>query len=181
MWSRESLGAHVAGGGAVEYLFFWGHTPKSPERVDASCLSQWFPSPFEIDGVAYATAEHFMMASKARLFRDREALASILAAPTPTEAKELGRGVRDYDDDAWSRARVDAVVRGNLAKFGQSAGLRAFLLGTAPRVLVEASPRDRVWGIGMAASNPAARDPAAWRGQNLLGFALMEARDRLGR
>ena len=79
------------------------------------------------------------------------------------------------------RARSETVVRGNVAKFGDHADLRAFLVGTGDRVLVEASPRDRIWGIGLGAANPAAQDPATWRGENLLGFALMEARERLSR
>ena len=120
-----------------------------------------------------------MMAEKARLFRDEEALARILIAPTPADAKAVGREVRGYNDAAWEAARFPAVVRGNVAKFGQSEELRAFLLGTGERILVEASPRDRVWGIGMGASNPDARDPSRWRGRNLLGFALMAAREQL--
>lgn len=137
------------------------------------------PRAFEHDGVRYETAEHFMMAGKARLFRDDEMLAQILASRTPAEAKALGRSVRDYDDVAWGRARWQIVVEGNVGKFGAHDDLRAFLLGTGERVLVEASPRDRIWGIGMGASNPDAQHPARWRGQNLLGFALMEARARL--
>jgi ribA/ribD-fused uncharacterized protein len=176
MWTREQLAAHLAGGASVDFLFFWGHTPKRPGVVDAACLSQWFDRAFDVDGVRYATAEHFMMAAKARLFGDAAALARVLASRTPADAKAIGREVRDYDDAAWERARVDAVVRGNVAKFAQHEDLRRFLVGTRELVLVEASPRDTIWGIGLGASNPKARDPARWRGRNLLGFALMEAR-----
>jgi ribA/ribD-fused uncharacterized protein len=181
MRTREQLIKHLAEGHPADFLFFWGHTPKREDAVDASCLSQWFPRGFRIDGVAYATAEHFMMAEKARLFRDAEVLPRILAAPTPADAKALGREVRGYDDAAWEGARLHAVIRGNLAKFGQHPDLLAFLLGTGERILVEASPRDRIWGIGMGANNPDARDPARWRGRNLLGFALMAARAELRR
>ena len=179
MWSRERLIAHLDAGGTADYLFFWGHTPKTTDGVDAACLSQWFPRTFTVDGVHYLTAEHWMMAEKARLFRDEEALARVLVAKTPAEAKKIGREVRDYDDVAWGKTRLEAVVRGNVAKFGAHDDLRAFLLATKQRVIVEASPRDRIWGIGMGASNPDARLPARWRGRNLLGFALMEARERL--
>jgi ribA/ribD-fused uncharacterized protein len=179
VWTRDRLVAHLAAGAAVEFLFFWGHTPKREGVVDASCLSQWFPRAFEVDGVRYATAEHFMMAEKARLFRDHEALARALASKTPADVRAVGRTVKGYDEAAWERARVDAVVRGNVAKFGQNAELGAFLAATADKVLVEASPRDRVWGIGLGASNPIARDPSKWPGRNLLGFALMEARSAL--
>ena len=179
MRTREELVDHLTRGGSVDYLFFWGHTPKSPGATDASCLSQWFPRAFELDGVRYATAEHFMMAAKARLFHDDEALARVLQSSSPAAAKAVGREVRRFDAAAWDAARFDAVVKGNIAKFGQHEELRAFLIGTKKRVLVEASPRDRIWGIGMGASNPDARVPARWRGSNLLGFALMEARAAL--
>lgn len=179
MWSRQRLAEHLATGAPVEFLFFWGHTPKAPPAVDASCLSQWFPCAFTVDGHVYRTAEHWMMAAKARLFRDDAALARVLVAETPAEAKRVGREVRGYDDAAWAAARSEAVVAGNVAKFSAHPTLAAFLRGTGERVLVEASPRDRVWGIGMGASNPDARTPSRWRGLNLLGFALMEARSRL--
>jgi len=119
------------------------------------------------------------MAGKARLFGDEAAVEPILAARTPAEAKNLGRLVHGFDEAAWDAARFELVVRGNVAKFGQDPALRAYLLGTGNRVLVEASPRDRVWGIGLGAANERATDPAQWRGRNLLGFALMEARARL--
>jgi ribA/ribD-fused uncharacterized protein len=177
--TREKLIAQAAAGQALDYLLFWGHTPKDASRVDASCLSQWLPRAFDIGGVRYPSAEHFMMAEKARLFRDDEAWHRILVAASPADAKALGRTVRSYEDAAWAAARSEAVVRGNLAKFGQHADLGAFLRATGDRVLVEASPRDRIWGIGMGASNPDARHPARWRGLNLLGFALMEVRRQL--
>ncbi len=161
------------------FFFFWGHTPKVPGVVDKSCLSQWYLAPFEVEGVRYLTAEHWMMAEKARLCGDSETLARILAAATPAEAKKLGRKVSPFDPQRWEAARFEAVVRGNVAKFSAHEELRRFLLATGEAVLVEASPRDRVWGIGMGASNPDAQDPAKWRGLNLLGLALMEARKRL--
>jgi ribA/ribD-fused uncharacterized protein len=179
MWTRERLVDHIAHDGSVEFLFFWGHTPRQEGAVDASCLSQWFPRPFESNGVVYKTAEHFMMAEKARVFGDDDAFARVLAAASPAEAKAVGRTVRGYVDATWEEARFAAVVRGNVAKFGQNADLRRFLCATGDRVIVEASPRDRVWGIGMGASNPDARNPLRWRGRNLLGFALMEAREQL--
>ena len=86
-----------------------------------------------------------------------------------------------YDDARWVAHRFDAVVRGNQAKFSQAKRLREFLAATAPRVLVEASPVDAIWGIGMAADDPRATDPRQWAGLNLLGFALMAVRDRLAR
>ena len=177
--SRADLAALTASGVQPKYLMFWGHQPRHDGAIGSECLSQWWPSPFTVDGVQYATAEHWMMAGKARLFRDRCALGRILAAGTPADAKKWGRLVRGFNEEVWKRQRFGIVVEGNVAKFNQDQALAAYLRGTRRRVLVEASPRDRVWGIGLAADNERATDPAQWRGSNLLGFALMEARSRL--
>ena len=177
--SRESLVREVRAGARVRYLHFWGHRPRPDGRVGASCLSQWWPSPFVVDGVTYATAEHWMMAEKARLFGDAEAEKRALAAGHPSQAKKAGRLVRGFDEAVWERERFRIVVEGSVHKFSSDPELGAFLLGTGERVLVEASPVDRVWGIGLAADDEAATDPQRWRGPNLLGFALMEARARL--
>ncbi|MCX4622676.1 NADAR family protein [Streptomyces albogriseolus] len=177
--SREALIEAVRAGERVKYLHFWGHRPLPDGRIGASCLSQWWPSPFTVDGVEYATAEHWMMAAKARLFGDAEGERRVLAAGHPSEAKKAGRLVRGFDEEIWRRERFGIVVTGSEHKFAAHGGLRSFLLGTGDRVLVEASPVDRVWGIGLAADDEAATDPARWRGPNLLGFALMEARRRL--
>ncbi|MEU9135392.1 NADAR family protein [Streptomyces sp. NPDC048404] len=177
--TRDALVGAVASGTPVKYLHFWGHRPRADGQVGPSCLSQWWPSPFVVEGVAYATAEHWMMASKARLFGDAEAERQAVAAANPALAKKAGRLVRDFDNAVWERERFGIVVEGSVHKFAAHPGLRAFLLGTGGRVLVEASPMDRVWGIGLAANDDGAHDPRRWRGENLLGFALMEARERL--
>ncbi|WP_329221502.1 NADAR family protein [Streptomyces sp. NBC_01485] len=176
---RDALVREVQAGARIKYLHFWGHRPRPDGQVGASCLSQWWPSPFVVDGVAYATAEHWMMAGKARLFADPEAERRALAAGSPAQAKKEGRLVRGFDEATWERERFRIVVEGSTHKFASDPALRAFLLGTGRRVLVEASPMDRVWGIGMAADDEAAMNPQRWRGANLLGFALMEARERL--
>lgn len=177
--TREQL---LAARGPVEWLHFYGHTPADDGSVTAACLSQWWAGhPFTVDGVEYLTAEHWMMAAKARAFEDDDALAAVLASATPKEAKALGRRVTPYDDDVWKAVRYDHVVEGSVAKFGAHDELREFLLATGDAVLVEAAPRDRIWGIGMGAANENAQRPDRWRGQNLLGFALMEARSRLSR
>ncbi|MEX3102762.1 NADAR family protein [Streptomyces sp. ST1015] len=176
--SREALVRALRAGVKVKYLHFWGHRPSSDGRVGAGCLSQWWESPFTVDGVRYPTAEHWMMAEKARLFGDTEAEAAVLAAGHPSVAKNAGRLVRGFDEGVWVRERFRIVVEGSVHKFRSDPGLREFLVGTGERVLVEASPLDRVWGIGLAARD--AGDPERWRGLNLLGFALMEARGRVG-
>jgi ribA/ribD-fused uncharacterized protein len=169
-----------AAGEPIEMLHFWGHQPNRDGSIGPGCLSQWWAQPFTVDGQRYPTAEHWMMAGKARLFGDDEALAAVFAAPSPGAAKAIGRRVRQFDDTVWKRAAYDIVVAGNLAKFGQHTDLRAFLRATGRRVLVEASPRDRIWGIGLGRENPDAHRPSGWRGRNLLGFALMDVRERLG-
>ena len=175
----EQLIAAVNAGSPVKYLFFWGHTRKAGADLGSWVFSQWFPAPFEVDGERFATAEHWMMAGKAALFGDDEMRARILQSGSPKEAKALGRQVRGFDDAAWSAHRFDLVVRGNVHKFASREDFRSYLLGTGARVLVEAAPRDRIWGIGLGAERAANTHPSGWRGQNLLGFALMEARDRL--
>ncbi|MFG3164742.1 NADAR family protein [Streptomyces sp. NPDC048232] len=177
--SREALLGRVRAGARVRYLCFWGHRPLPDGRVGPGCLSQWWPSPFTVAGVEYATAEHWMMAGKARLFADPEAERRVLAAGHPAEAKKAGRLVRGFDETVWQRERFAIVVEGSTHKFASDPALRGFLLDTGDRVLVEASPVDRVWGIGLSASDEAATDPERWRGANLLGFALMGARERL--
>jgi ribA/ribD-fused uncharacterized protein len=168
-----------AAGERIEYLRFWGHRARKDGRVGAPCLSQWWPVTFVVDGETFASAEHFMMVGKARLFDDEAAAAAILADPDPAAAKKHGRGVRGYDDALWRAAAYDIVVRGNHAKFAQHADLAEFLVGTGTVVLVEASPVDPVWGIGLAADDPRAVTPSTWRGTNLLGFALVDVRDQL--
>ena len=163
----------------VKYLFFWGHRPERDGRVGAGCLSQWWPVDFEVDGHRFASAEHFMMWHKAMLFGDEESAGRILEAGHPKQAKDLGRGVAGFDAEVWERERFGIVVRASVAKFGAHPELRDFLLRTGDRVLVEASPTDRIWGIGLAAADDRAADPARWRGLNLLGFALMQARQDL--
>lgn len=142
-------------------------------------FGQWTESPFEVDGVRYVCAEQFMMAEKARLFGDEATRAKILADPSPRAHKALGRAVAGFDEATWTRERLEIVVRGNRAKFGQNPAMRAALLATGDKLLVEASPLDRVWGVGLRADDPRIHDRAQWRGENLLGEALMRVRAEL--
>ncbi|MDD1016514.1 NADAR family protein [Pseudomonas rubra] len=176
---NASLIAAIEQGQAPAYLYFWGHRQKVDGTPDKSCFSQWFEAGFKEQGILYPSAEHYMMAGKARLFNDPATLAKILAASTPAEAKKLGREVAGYDDAAWVAERSAIVEQANLLKFEQNPGLRKFLLSTDGQVLVEASPVDRIWGIGLDAKAPQAADPRQWQGLNLLGYALMRVRERL--
>jgi ribA/ribD-fused uncharacterized protein len=152
------------------FTFFW-HGP----------FSQWHRSPFERNGVAYVTAEQYMMAGKARLFEDPEALAAILATESPREQKALGRRVRNFDGAVWDAHARDIVYDGNEAKFAADPALLNTLFATAGTTIVEASPVDRIWGIGLSADNPAAADRRTWRGRNWLGETLTRLRDDLMR
>lgn len=174
-----TLVEQIRSGKRFNYLCFWGHQPQPDGKIGPSCLSQWWSAPFQVDGIRYPTAEHFMMAEKARLFGDEATLNKIIATPHPREAKKLGRLVRGFAGDTWSEHRFGIVVRGNLAKFSQNEALTAFLLGTKQQVLVEASPVDKIWGIGLATDSPQATHPEQWPGLNLLGFALMKVRSAL--
>ena len=163
----------------LKFLMFWGHTPKQPGMVDQSSLSQWFSAPFDIGGIRYATAEHYMMVQKALLFGNKEIADKIICSTSPGKAKALGRKVTGFDETIWRENRFRLVCTANLAKFSQHSDLRRFLLRTGSKILVEASPYDNVWGIGMAADHPYADNPLKWQGINLLGFALMSVRRQL--
>jgi ribA/ribD-fused uncharacterized protein len=163
----------------LKFLFFWGHTAK--DEITKSCFSQWFPFKFEENGISYKTAEHYMMAGKARLFNDHETLQEILISHSPNQAKSLGRKVKNFDPKIWDEHKYDIVKQGNLLKFSQNEKFKEFLLSTNDKILVEASPYDKIWGIGMLETDTRAENPLLWNGENLLGFALMEVRDELRR
>jgi ribA/ribD-fused uncharacterized protein len=166
----------LASATARAYVFavLWPYGGTGP--VTNAVYSQFYPVEFQIDGVRYRWAEQWMMAAKARLFCDREALAAILRAEEPLACKKIGRTVRNFDDGRWSVACFDLVVAGNIAKFSQNQPLCEHLLGSHDAILVEAAPRDNIWGIGLGRENPAVHDPLRWRGRNLLGFALVKVR-----
>jgi ribA/ribD-fused uncharacterized protein len=165
-------------GRVFDFLFFWGHQPEAG-GVSKGCLSQWWPSSFVIHEKSYPTSEHYMMEQKANLFRDFETATQILQVKDPAEAKSLGRQVRSFNETIWRQHRLGIVRRGTAAKFSQNVELATYLVSTSPMILVEASPLDKVWGIGMSAEDPRARKPSAWLGRNLLGFALMDVRHTL--
>ena len=172
----QALRVRFNSGEPLDFIFFWGHQP-SKKGVSASCFSQWYEAPFLVDGFVYPTAEHYMMAEKARLFGDEETLALVLSAKTPKDAKALGRKVIGFDEQLWLENRFSIVTHANQEKFAQNPELAEFLLNTGAKILVEASPVDAIWGIGLAQDDARARDPNLWPGLNLLGFSLMRVRD----
>ncbi|MFZ6031595.1 MAG: NADAR family protein [Chloroflexota bacterium] len=175
----EELIRFVESGKPVSYLFFWGHQPTKDGSISKSCMSNWYRSPFVSDGITYPTTEHYMMAKKALLFGDEPIYRAILQAKTPQEAKALGRKVKNFVEEVWNMHRKEIVIAGNEAKFSQQVDLKHYLLSTQDNVLIEASPYDRIWGIGMAMGEKAIENPRSWKGLNLLGFALMEVRNRI--
>lgn len=166
-------------GEKLEYLFFWGHRKDQSGRTTKSCLSQWWECQFTVDEVTYSSAEQYMMAEKARLFGDEVIRKAILDNQNPKIIKSLGRKVKNFDERIWKAHCQEIVRQGNLAKFSQNLGLKAFLLGTKEAILVEASPYDCIWGIGMQASESDIQNPINWKGTNYLGFALMWVRKQL--
>lgn len=174
----NELCARFNSGERFKYVFFWSHQP-GKGGISAACLSQWYDASFLVEGQRYATAEQFMMAEKAALFDDENTRLKILEASTPGAAKALGRSVSEFDYEKWAENRFDIVVRANRAKFRQNPELGNFLKQTGNRILVEASPVDRIWGIGLNQDNERAVNPNLWLGLNLLGFALMQVRTEL--
>ena len=168
------------------YLFFW-----RPEDTNG-WASQWYRSPFtatilhasESTPHTFPTAEHWMMACKAALFSDTTTLGSILEEctkpnPDPKDITALGKMISPFDEKRWEEHREEIVYHGNLYKFGQDEGLKKKLLDTGKLILVEASPYDKIWGIGFG-EDKAMREKGRW-GLNLLGKALMRVREELGR
>ena len=171
-----SLVAAINAGEDLTFRFFWSHRARRDGKLSDACFSQWWPATFILNGQTYTTAEQWMMTSKARLFDDHDIAEQMMATSDPGKIKALGRQVRGFVQETWDDACFDIVTEGSVAKFGQNPRLRKYLLKTGDEVLAEASPIDFVWGIGFARDAAEARQPGAWRGLNLLGFALMRAR-----
>lgn len=149
------------------YFFFWG---------EQDWGSQWHPSVFTVDGVTFNCAEQFMMAGKARLFKDGATLKEIMKAKHPKQQKMLGRKVKNFKEEVWNSRARQIVREGNLYKFSQNPDLKADLLETGSLTLVEASPYDKIWGIGLSEDDPKVTNPGSWQGTNWLGEELMNVR-----
>jgi len=151
-----------------KFIFFWGGT-----------FSQWCPSPFTIDGVEYNCTEQYMMAKKALVFGDYEALNNIMNTDQPNEQKAYGRQIKGFNADIWNRVCRKIVYDANLAKFIQNPKMKLELLKSDDREIVEASPEDRIWGIGMDENHPDILDKSKWQGTNWLGEAIMQVREKI--
>ena len=161
----------------LNFLFFWGHT-ENKDYVTKACLSQWYESEFKENEITYFTTEHYMMAEKAKLFDDINIYNQILETRKQGKIKELGRQIKNFNQSIWDQHKYEIVLKGNFLKFSQNKKLKIFLLNTKNKILVEASPLDTIWGIGLSADDEKVNNPHLWEGTNLLGFALMEVRDK---
>ena len=159
-------------------IYFWGHH-QATDLITQTCLSQWYPCKFIVDNKDYYTAEQYMMSEKAKLFKDYETYIKIMKAKDPREYKSLGRKVKGFDALIWDKNKYDIVLKGNIAKFSQNSELKKYLLSTGNSILAEASSYDRIWGIGMDEREASKLNISYWKGENLLGLALMEARDTI--
>jgi ribA/ribD-fused uncharacterized protein len=142
-------------------------------------FSNWHPCRFSYHDVHFTSVEQFMMFAKAKLFDDEQSASKILATDDPMTQKMIGRKVASFDLARWELRRESIVFVGCREKFSQNPGLRSILLATAPTELVEASPYDLIWGIGLGERDARIADRQQWRGRNLLGITLMRVRDAL--
>lgn len=178
-YTRAWLTEEYQQGNRRDMRFFWGHQPSMSGRLTVSCFSQWWQGTFEFDGRTFCCMEQVMMAGKARLFHDEETYEAIMHTTDPAAIKKLGRQVKGFDEAIWNEHKFGLILTGNISKFTSTPELQDFLLSTGDDILVEASPYDRIWGIGLAAEDERAQDPVLWQGENLLGNALMQARDEI--
>ncbi len=178
-YNLEKLRKEYNAGEKLKFLFFWGHQPSKDGSISKSCFSQWWKSDFLENMDLYCCTEQYMMAGKAKLFNDEEVFEEIMKCKDPKKIKSLGRKVKNFDEEKWNKAKIDIVFKGNYLKFTQNKDLKEFLLSTGNRIIVEASPYDAVWGIKMSEKDEFVNNPLKWKGENLLGFILMEVRDKI--
>ena len=178
-YSLKQLKQDYCDGKKLDYIMFWGHQPAVDGHLTNSCLSQWWKSKFWSNVDNYCCMEQYMMAKKAELFCDKDILQQILSCEEPKQIKLLGCKIKNFNEEVWNEVKYTIVLYGSFMKFTQNADLKEFLLSTGNSILVEASPFDGIWGIKMRESDENARNPMKWRGENLLGFALMEVRDEI--
>lgn len=178
-YNLEKLRKEYNAGEKLKFLFFWGHQPSKDGSISKSCFSQWWKSDFLENMDLYCCTEQYMMAGKAKLFNDEEVFEEIMKCKDPKKIKSLGRKVKNFDEEKWNKAKIDIVFKGNYLKFTQNKDLKEFLLSTENRIIVEASPYDAVWGIKMSENDEFVNNPLKWKGENLLGFILMEVRDEI--
>lgn len=150
------------------HIYFWG-----------SYLSNWFKCSFKDDQFSYPSSEAYLMAQKALLFNDKDSAEKIVKTNDPKKQKALGRLVKGFNDTLWNQHKFDIMVKGLLLKFEQNPNLKKQLLATGTKILVEGSPYDKIWGVGLHYEDELILDEKNWKGENLLGKSLMEVRNKL--
>lgn len=153
-----------------EFVFFWGGSFSNFSKVSEGV---------EYKGKIFPTSEHAFMYGKALQFKDLDIAKQLETAKTPKDAKRLGRKVKGYDDEVWSDVRYEIMKEVCLSKYTRSPYHKRQLLNTGTKELVEASPYDKVWGIGMSKDDNGVEDRRNWKGENLLGKVLMEVREEI--
>lgn len=179
-WSTNYYILNMSNLDTSNMIPFFGHR-SNPGEITKSVFSQWYKSDFVVDGVRYTSCEQYMMAEKARVFGDNGMWAKIMSTDSPKVIKQYGRQIKGFDSVIWDKVKLHIVRNGNYAKFTQNENLRNFILSTGDAVLVEASPYDRIWGVGISANDSGIYNTKYWRGSNLLGFSLMQVRDEIRR
>ncbi len=142
-------------------------------------LSNWYLSEFTIDEVTFSSMEQYMMYKKALCFHDMDIANQILATDDVSKIKALGRLVRNYNESYWNGVRQIIIYNGLLAKFSQNEDLKEQLKATGNAILAECAVKDKIWGIGLSMKASKRLDRDQWKGQNLLGYALMMVRESL--
>ena len=142
-------------------------------------MSNWYPSKFTVNDVDFSSMEQYMMYKKAVCFGDKDMANKVLATDDVAEIKAFGRLVANYNESYWNGVRQIVVFEGLTAKFSQNEDLKAKLKATDNSILAECAVKDRIWGIGLSMNNPDRLQIDKWKGQNLLGYALMMVRERL--
>ena len=153
----------------------WFHNPNEKNGY----MSNWYISSFIVDGITFSSVEQYMMYYKSMVFCDELTADKILSTDNVAEIKSLGRMVSNYDDNYWNGVRQIIVYNGLLEKFSQNKNLKKLLKSTEDAVLAECAVKDCIWGIGLSMKDPDRFDRNKWRGQNLLGYALMMVREHL--
>ena len=173
-YSKEKIIYKYASGQDLNFTFFW---KTSKGILDEGCFSQWQISHFSFRGIQYSSAEQFMMAHKAIAFNDRETLKEIMNESHPRKIKKLGRQIVNFNSDTWDKYKYCVALIGNYCKFDQNEKMKQILINTGDNIIVEASPYDKIWGVGLNATDSRIMNPFYWEGKNLLGFVLMKVRD----
>lgn len=158
-------------------IAFW--KPKNTANIGSHVLTQWHKCKFKLGNFQYNNTEQYMMMEKAKLFEDDFIYEQLKKPMHPKEYKALGRKIRGFEEKTWDKAKVEIVYKGNHAKFTQNKDLEKYLVQTKDKIIIEASPYDTVWGIGLAVTSDDLLIPENWKGENLLGFILMQVREEI--